>query len=111
MADFQTPLPLVFELARKVQETGRAEDLLRTFSGTEEEISSYRSNLMAATDGLADAVCVIGRLMTKKDGEGLEEDQVFRLGWLLVTIGEMSSVLTNELFAISERSHDGEVHG
>lgn len=111
MADFQTSLPLVFELARKVQETGRAKDLFRTFSGTEEEIFSYHSNLMAAADGLTDAVCVIGSLMTKRDGEGLEEDQASRLGWLLVTIGEMSSVLSSELFAISERSHEGGVHG
>ncbi|MBP5986917.1 MAG: hypothetical protein KA538_06990 [Azonexus sp.] len=111
MADFQTSLPLVFELARKVQETGRAKDLSRTFSGTEEEISSYHSNLRSAADGLADAVCVIGQLMTKQDGEGLEDDQMFRLGWLLVTIGEMSNVLSGELFAISERSQAGGVHG
>lgn len=111
MADFQTSLPLVFELARKVQETGRAKDLSRTFSGTEEEISAYHSNLRAAGNDLTDAVCVIGRLMTKQIGEGLDKGEVFRLGCLLLTIGEMSDVISDELFAISERSQGGGVHG
>jgi hypothetical protein len=109
MADFQTSLPMVFELARKVQETGRAKDLSRTFSGTEDEISGYHSNLRAAADGLADAVCVIGELMAQRNGEDFDGPNVERLGWLLVTIGEMSNLLNGELFAISERSHGGGV--
>lgn len=104
MADFQTALPIVFELSRKVQETGRSKDMSRTFSGTEAEISSYETNLVTASEGLSDAVLAIGELMTKCDREGLEADQAKRLGWLLMTVGELSSVLNGELFAISERS-------
>lgn len=111
MADFQTSLPMVFELARKVQETGRAKNLSRTFSGTDDEISGYQNNLKGAADGLADAVCVIGELMAQRNGEDLDESNVSRLGWLLVTIGEMSSLLNDELFAISERANGGGVNG
>ena len=104
MSKYQTALPLVFELARKVQETGRSKDMLRTFSGTEGEISGYHQNLVDASDGLSNAVCAIGELLTNHNEEGLEAIQTERLGWLLLTIGEMSTVLNGELFAISERS-------
>lgn len=111
MADYQTSLPLVFELARKVQETGRAQDLSRAFSGTEDEISSYHGNLRAARDGLTDAVCVIGDMMANRSCEELPGSSIERLGWLLITIGEISNLLNDELFALSERSQGGGAHG
>ena len=102
MANYQTSLPMVFELAKKVQETGRTKNMFRTFSGTSGEISSYAENVRAAIDGLNDAVCSIGCLMTNL-GE-FEGDKAHRLGWLLTTIGEMQNVLSNEAFALSERA-------
>lgn len=101
MSNFQTSLPIAFELARKVQETGRASDLSRKFTGTDDEISSYAENVRISIDGLNDAVCAIGDLMTS--GSDIEPHKIERLGWLLLTIGEMQNHLSGEAFALSER--------
>jgi hypothetical protein len=102
MTNYQTALPAVFELARKVQETGRGKDMSRIFTGTPDEIGSYSENVRCAIDSLNDAVCAIGDLLTGHSA--IEADKVERLGWLLTMIGEMQNVLGGEAFALSERT-------
>lgn len=104
MTNPMTALPIVLELARKVQETGRDKSLNRIFSGTADEVDCYAENVRTAQDSIAEAIKAIGELMAIFPEPELAEAQtVSRIGWALVMLAEMSGSLAGEAFALSER--------